>query len=292
MRKIATYLRENDAGNPMAYRYRRMAAWSPITDLPPADNGQTIIPPPSAQIIQTLTELRSKGNFSAFLLEAEERLSQYIFWFDLNRWGVESMAGLGDAYQPAQEAVCQETAFLLYRFPGLDDLTFNDGTPFADADTKRWLKSIEFGAGAVTVDSALAAYVTQSSTDGDPMSDIIGQAMDLAKKKKLMEAVQLLHEKLKKCYSKKEALLWRLALCQILLDTNRSEMARPHLDLILNDIDSHRLTSWDPELALEGLKVVWTGFNHNSDENFKKQADEILNRIAEINPVDAIRLIN
>ncbi|MDJ0816761.1 MAG: type VI secretion system protein TssA [Desulfobacterales bacterium] len=288
--KIAAFLQESDAGNPMAYRYRRMAAWSQISASPPAGDGQTQIPPPSPQITQPLIELRSNAKFDAFLIAAEQRFSQFIFWLDINRWVVESMASLGNAYQPAQEAVCQETAFLLYRLPGLEDLAFNDGTPFANSNTRRWLKSIKFGAGAVTLEAAMAPPVTPTATHAVEMSQAIEQAMNLAKQKKLVEAVQILHEESKKCHSKKEALHWRLALCQMLLDANRSEMAQPHLDLILNDIDRHQLTSWDPELALEGLKVVWMGFNHHTEEGSQNQAAAILNRIAELNPVVALQL--
>jgi hypothetical protein len=110
------------------------------------------------------------------------------------------------------------------------------------------------------------------------------------KKKKLVEAVQLLQQKLQHCFSKKETLTWRLALSQVLIESQRLDLALPHLDLILKDIDTYQLASWDPGLALKGYKLVWTGFNSHKDNEFKKSAQTILNRIAELDPVEALVL--
>jgi hypothetical protein len=68
------------------------------------------------------------------------------------------------------------------------------------------------------------------------------------------------------------------------------DLALPHLDLILKAIDTYRLASWDPALALKGLQLVWTGFNSHKDDEVKKKAEIILNRIAELDPVAALAL--
>jgi type VI secretion system protein VasJ len=290
LRNIATFILEKDPANPIAYRYRRIAAWSQVNVLPPATDGQTEIPPPTPQVIQPLTELRNNGNHQALLVSAEQRLSQSIFWLDLNRWVVESLAGLGAEYQRAQEAVRQETAYLLHRLPGLEALSFSDGTPLADPDTKRWLKGIEFGAAGVPAGPTPLPEGARGEGGRGQQTETIDKALALANKKKLVEAVQLLQKKLKNCFSKKEELMWRLALCQILIGSQRTEMALPHLHLILTDIDTFQLTSWDPELALKGYKVVWTGFSSHTDKELKKNADTILNRIAELDPVEALAL--
>jgi type VI secretion system protein VasJ len=115
-------------------------------------------------------------------------------------------------------------------------------------------------------------------------------ASALANQKKLMEAVQLIQQKLHHCFSRKETLTWRLALSQILIESRRLDLALPHLDLILNDIDTFQLASWDPGLALKGLKLVWTGFSSHEDNQFQKNAETILNQIAELDPVEALTL--
>jgi type VI secretion system protein VasJ len=290
LRKVAAFLLENDNTNPLAYRYRRIATWLQVVSLPPVNNGVTQFSPPPPQVVQALNDLRENANHGALIESAEQRLSQFMYWFDLNRWVTESMDVLGEDYRQAREAVCQETAFLLYRLPGLRDLAFSDGTPFADAETKRWLDSIEFNAAAAVTVPTAVTEVGQTADQHDPVAETINMASALANKKKLVEAVQLLQQKLHHCFSKKETLTWRLALSQVLIESRRLDLALPHLDLILKDIDTYQLASWDPGLALKGLKLVWTGFNSHKDNEFKKNAETILNRIAELDPVEALAL--
>jgi len=289
LRKIAAFYLENDDTNPLAYRCRRIAAWSQLAVLPPDNDGITQFSPPPPQVVQVFKDFRENANYGALIEAAEQRLSQFMYWFDLNRWVAEAMDFLGDGYQEAREVVCQETAYLLHRLAGLRDLAFSDGTPFADAETQRWLDSIEFNAAGMAA-PVPAVEGSQTADQPDAAADAIQQAAALAKKKKLVEAVQLLQQKLQHCFSQKEALTWRLAMSQILIESRRMDLALPQLDLILRDIDTYQLVSWDPALALQGLKLAWAGYNSHKDNAYKKNAEAILNRIAELDPVEALAL--
>jgi type VI secretion system protein VasJ len=289
--KVAAFLLKEEPMNPMTYRCRRIALWSKISSLPSATNGQTLIPPPAPQVVKPLLELRDNANWSALLASAEQKLSQFIFWFDLNRFSAESLASLGPSYQQAHQAVCQETSFLRHRFPGLEEFAFSDGTPFADPDTKRWLNSIEPGSGKATARSVTMTEPEGGNGEKGKMAKAIQSAQTLAKQNRLVEAVKSLQTELQSSFSRKEALLWRLALCQILIGSKRTDMALPHLELILKDIDAFQLATWDPALALKGLKVVWTGFSHHTNKEYKHNAETVLNRISELDPVAALNLV-
>jgi len=290
LRQAAGSLLEEDATNSIAYRCRRIAAWSTVSGLPPESNGQTGIPPPPLQVRQELIDLKENGNWRALITSAEQRLSQFLFWFDLNRYVSEALVNLGNDYQSAHEAVCQETACFLYRLPGLVDLTFSDGTPFADSETRRWLKRIASVADAASTDAVQMSKPGKGESEKDGMADTIERARALAKKNKLLDAVQLLQAELKNCFSQKEALKWRLALCRMLIGSKRTDMALPHLDLILKDIEAYRLENWDPQLALEGLKVVWSGYNNHTDKALKRNAEAVLSQIAKLDPAEALKL--
>jgi type VI secretion system protein VasJ len=122
------------------------------------------------------------------------------------------------------------------------------------------------------------------------MSATIQEAQDLVKKMKTVEAVGLIHSALKHSHSQKESLLWRMALCRILLGSDKKEMAVPHLELIVQDIDAFQLEAWDPGLALSALMIVRAGYASFAENQFKNGALEILNRIAKIDPVTAMRI--
>jgi len=290
VRQAAAFLLETDLTNAMAYRYRRIAAWSVVLALPPESDGQTQIPPPAPQILQSLLDFKENGNWNALIMAAEQRLSQYIFWFDLNRLVAEALGNLGDGYENANEAVCQETALFIHRLPGLAGMTFSDGTPFADPETGQWLKGIALGAGSAA-DSAVPTPATVKGADETHrMAHTLAEAQALAKKKKLLEAVQLLQTELKTCTSQQEALMWRLALCRMLIGSKRTDMAVPHLELILKDIETYRLETWDPRLALDGLKLVWTGYNTHTGTEAKGKAEAVLSQIAKLDPAEALKL--
>ncbi|UCF85344.1 MAG: type VI secretion system protein TssA [Desulfobacteraceae bacterium] len=290
VRKAATFLLENDPTNAMAYRHRRIAAWSLVSGLPPESNGQTQIQPPAPQIRQSLLEFGDEGNWNAVILSAEPRLSQFIFWFDLNRFVAEALNNLGDGYQKAHDAVREETAFFIHRSPGLVDLRFSDGTPFADSETRQWLKDIAMTAGSVMDVAVPTPKTDQSADDNDRMANTLAEAQTLAKKKKLLDAVQLLQTELKNCVSQQETLMWRMALCRMLTGSKRIDMALPHLDLILNDIETYRLESWDPPLALDGLKLVWTAYTSHSGSEAQRKAEAALSQIAKLDPAEALKL--
>ncbi|MBC2714123.1 MAG: type VI secretion system protein TssA [Desulfobacteraceae bacterium] len=279
--------------NPMdasSYRYRRIAAWVSVSSLPPTNGDKTQIPPPPPHELQNILDLRTSRSWDFLLRSAEHKISQFIFWFDLNRLVAEALINMGEEYISAHQVVCDETAFLLHRLKGLDRLAFSDGTPFADLETRQWINNISLGGGTNPAEQIPIVDSGQVSEIVDQMSARIKEAWDLVKKMKTVEAVGLIHSELQNCNSQKESLFWRMALCRILLGSDKKEMALPHLELLIHDIDNYQLEAWDPGLALSALMIVRTGYSSFTENQLKNKALEILNRIAKIDPVEAMRI--
>jgi type VI secretion system protein VasJ len=287
---VAAYLWQSDLSNPQAYRWTRIAAWSMIDSLPQATDGQTRIPSPPGQIRNLLMDLRNEGNYESLLKSAEARVSEFIFWIDLNRFVSEALMNLGDPYQKAKDVVEQETANVMRRLPGLEDLSFSDGFPFADPETKQWLKGITPTVGFAAAGPLPISESLFKEQNEDLMGKEISEAQILIKKGKLLEAIEGIQIKSQTSLSKKEKLLWRLALCQLLLSTKQSRLVLPYLEQVIKDIDFFNLEEYDPKLALKGLKLVWAGLQSQSDPSVKGKADEILHRIAKIDWAEAIRM--
>jgi len=287
--QIADFWFKTDSRNPKSYRFKRTAAWLAIDRLPAETNGITSISSPPVYQTQMLNSVSEKKDWQELLKAAEPMVSQQVFWIDLHLMVAEALSNLGDSHQDALDAVCQETALFIHRMPGLINLSFSEGTPFADSDTRQWLKSIALGSNAAMFEPV---QITESGGEDKPdrMEDAIKKAMALVEKKKIVEAVSSLQEELQSAFSKKEAMLWRLALCQILLSSKKVNMALPHLEVILDIIDNYKLEDWDPELALKGFKMVFQGYNAHSDKEIKQRSEQILKRIGKIHPVEALRL--
>lgn len=290
IREATAFLWQENLSNPMAYRWSRILAWSDIETLPPATDGKTRIPPPSPQIKNSLSVLREKGDHKGLIQSAEARLPEYIFWIDLNCLVSGALENLGESYQKAEEAVDQETAFLLHRLKGLEDLCFSDGTPFADPEAKQWLKSIALRGGLMGEPSPPVPEPLSTTQEKEGIEKEVMEAQILIKKGKVLDAVERLQQKFHGSLSQKEKFLWRLALSQLLVNTKQSKLILPHLEQILKDIDLYRLEEYDPILALRALKVVWLGWSAQSHQASKEKATEMLDRIAKLDLTEAIRM--
>lgn len=284
------YLWQRDLASPQVYRLTRKTAWYAVDELPPAANGQTRIQAPPAQVKNLLFDLRNNGDAEALLKAAETRLPQYIFWLDLNRLAAEALVRLGSRFVRAHETVCQETAFLLHRLPGLEELSFSDGTAFATPDTRQWLTGIAFQ--GLSSDAApLGATDLASEAGAEAIIDKkIKELQQLVRKGKLIEAMETVQQKLRNSVSQRENLLWRLSLSQMLVDVGKSRLALPHLEQALRDIAWHGLEAYDPNLAMRGLKLAWLAFDSQTEQRFKDQGQDVLHQIGRFNMPEMVRL--
>lgn len=139
---VSEYLLSTNLSDSSSYRLRRMVAWIPVRGLPPGDKGSTMIPPPDESIKKSIMSQLKAQDFVGAVQAAEALVGQYLFWIDLSRLTSEALDGLGNEYLDAKLAVELETGFFVKRMSGIESMTFSDGTPFADAGTRSWLKSL------------------------------------------------------------------------------------------------------------------------------------------------------
>jgi type VI secretion system protein VasJ len=285
MRQASFFMLQNDLKEPLAYRYRRLASWAKIQALPPNTDGTTQIVSPAPQVREALEKLRDENNWAALIENAEQKISQFVFWFDLNRYTAEALSALGPDYRPAMETVCRETAFFVQSLSGVERLQFADGVPFADNQSLAWLKGI------ASITAGGGSTLPVVSTEGADRHEVLVRAAQaLARGKKIVEAVQLLQQHMQNTAARNERMRWQLAIAQLLMGAKKHPAALPHLEQLLLDIEEFRLEAWDPGLALESLIAVWQGFGAQSAAEYKTRAPGLLQRIARIDPIAALRL--
>ena len=274
------FARQN-AFNPLRFRLNRIVAWASVTGLPTSQDGKTLIPPPDGQIADTLSRLRQAGNWQDLLEAAESRVAEFLFWLDLHRLVVEALDNLGR--KPLGNEVSGETALYVKRLPGIERLSFSDGTPFADPDTRQWLEGLtqKEGAASDASDSCLAGQ----------MADQVAAAQDLARDGDLAGALRTLKEKLDGATSARERFLWRLALCRFLTQTGQEGISAPHIEELLQDLDTYHVEIWDPPLAVECLTVVLSGLRARKDDGAAEMRTKALRRLSLIDPAKALSFV-
>lgn len=272
---------------PAWYRLNLLSAWFEIRKLPPATDQRTLIPPPDRQITNSLVVMKGAGNWGGVIKSGCYTIRRYPFWLDMNRWVAEALGMMGETFREGKQAVEEETALFVRRFGEIENYTFNDGTPFADSQTKNWLHTLDGksgGAGQAAIPASgddLAVHVAEEFSRCREFMNSGKQGQGLSQMQTFLQASR----------SGRERYLWRLSMVQLLALSGMEKLALPHLFELMKDYDAYRLEEWDPDMALHALRTVWSVLRTQNDPESQRKADEILSRIAMLSPADAFNLL-
>ncbi|MDR1890486.1 MAG: TssA family type VI secretion system protein [Zoogloeaceae bacterium] len=231
-----TQLRD-DSSHPASYTLRRVALWAGLRDLPPSENGRTLLPAPEEHVLPGLTALLTTGENEKAARTAEAACNAYIYWLTLHNLTARALAGLGASHATAKRALEGQVAGLLLRFPELPKLAFSDGTPFVDAATLSWLASL--GGSAISA---------------DPFTE----AVAAAEAQLPAAALQSLGDLLLRYTAGKEALTLYRAACTV-CQKGELWLPLPFLAQRLTAlVATHKLSVYDPVAASEALAAAAT----------------------------------
>lgn len=164
---LAKYLRDQPGGWLAGHHLMKSVRWDTLTELPPLDaSGRTRLVPPKPDHRAHLKRLYLQQSWSELLEQSDSLLGQGVnhLWLDVQWYTWQALARLdGDSVRA--DIICRDLKGLLARLPGLEVLTFNDGTPFADEVTLGWLNE--------KVLDELAGWQNQTVATGDPAFDDI-----------------------------------------------------------------------------------------------------------------------
>jgi type VI secretion system protein VasJ len=227
---------------PLLFRINRVCAWATLENLPPARAGATLLMPPPMQIVDGFKRIAQTGEPQAVVQFAESHLIAHRYWLDLNRASHAALIRQGAA--DAAATVAFETSRLLDRLPGLPDLKFNDGQPFADAETRAWLEGLGGGERPA------------AGKDNDDLADLASAAEADAAAGNLDDALDRLQQATRRSESARARFRLRLAQCALLHRFDGRADIRPLLTPLIEELDAHRLPSWEPELARQTLALA------------------------------------
>jgi type VI secretion system protein VasJ len=282
--RTATLLSQQDPLNALSFRLNRIAAWTAVTALPPATAGKTLIPAPDGQIISVLENLYQFRRWRDLLEAAESRVRQFLFWLDLSRYVAEALEQL--KRQDSSEAVATETCQYVKRLPGMDRLAFDNGTPFANEETRVWINSLNI--------QQSSGGRTAPGNETDIIQIVEKQVEEAAKASrgnKLPAALGAFTDKLNHAPSARVHFIWQFGLCQLLLQVKQPRLAMPHLKELLQTVEVYRLEQWEPDLAVQVLSTVLTGLRLQTGQTDESLEETVLTRIMTLDPVKALEFV-
>ena len=281
--RASTFLLKKEPLSIVPFRLSRIIIWLPVQNLPPATDGKTMIPPPEEQVISSLRSLYQSGNWRELMLAAEGLVRQYLFWFDLSRYVAESLDQL--RYSAISETVARETAGFVKRLPGIEKLAFSDGVPFADDETKEWLKAAaQMGGGG-------GSFSSTGSGIEQIVENEIAEAQKLIMDNKMNAALGAFIVKVNQASSVRERFLWKIGLCKLLSRVKKPQLVVPYIQEILSILDEYKIERWEPDLAVEGLALALSGLRLQGEKKDDELIEKVLNRISALDPARAIELL-
>ena len=140
-RAYLTSARRGEPGNASLWQLSRLIAWGSIAALPASEDGQTLLPSPDMSALAQARQKLQAGSALEAAFEAEDFFATAPFCLDAQQTVHAALCGLGSQFADAANCVRQESASFLARLPGVEKLSFTDGTPFASPQTLVWLRA-------------------------------------------------------------------------------------------------------------------------------------------------------
>ncbi|MGK9066517.1 type VI secretion system protein TssA [Stutzerimonas chloritidismutans] len=234
-------------------RLARTLLWLPIDSLPERNAEQiTGLRGVPADKLASYRERFSQGLYADLLVDLEASIARAPFWLDGQRLAWECLSQL-DAEQAMREVEIQ-LALFLQRMPGLDELRFHDGAPFADAETRAWI-SARVMPHVQPAQPPIEALNNQSGAT-PAWDEALQDVLPHLRKDGLKSAVQKLKHGLNQAQGGRERFFWQLTLARLCFQAKKYDLAKTQLESLDQTLQATGLSDWEPDLALEVLRLL------------------------------------
>jgi type VI secretion system protein VasJ len=278
--RVASFFYTSDPTAPLSYRLRRSITWGWLVSIPNHENGVTHIPPIPADSIQRCDGFSAEGNWLGVVEEIESNFLETIFGFDLQRRCIQALSELGEQYDSPRRAVLSELVSLLTRLPEIPKLKFNDGSPFANAQTAAWIGEEVLG-GASQGNSRIQRGEAAEGPESVALTEAVAEARNLMASGRLQDAITLFKEGIAKSPLRRFRFLWRLHLAKLCIEAGKLQLALPQLASLDEDVGRFSLEEWEPGLSLEVVQNLFV-CRQKLAATMQTQSADVENQLAQL----------
>lgn len=252
-RPLSNWWLKQKATDVRALRLNRTLLWLQIDAVPERNAEQvTVLRGLPVDRLKIYQERFANGQYADLLMELEASLAKLPFWFDGQRMVWECLLEL-NAEQGMRE-VEFHFAQLLQRLPGVVELRFHDGTPFADPATRGWINASVMPHLQST--SAPRKVETDLATSLPPWELALEAVLPVLRKDGLKPAVQILKQGMQAAQGGRVRFFWQLSQARLCFLAKKYELAKTQLEALDHELQQAGLHQWEPDLALEVLRLL------------------------------------
>jgi type VI secretion system protein VasJ len=282
--RASEYLRARHPDSPLAYRTQRLARWGELESAPAARERRTELRGPAPDEIAALRQLEERASWRALLAASEDAFWQTPLWLDLQRWSHTALRALGGDHEAAALGIEEDVRGLLQRIPGLARLSFQDGTPFADTATERWLEEVLRTTGAAPAARPAARPSATDDDTPDPLDAALAQAREQARGGDAAGAIRALELTAAAQPDARARFRARLELAAFCAELGRDRIALALLDALDAELTARGLDAWEPELAARVLETAWHCERRQGADAARSRADALFERLCRLAP--------
>lgn len=234
-----------------ALHLSRTLLWLPI-EVMPERNAEQVTPLRGlpAEKLKAYQERYEQGKYADLLVDLEVSVAKAPFWFDGQRMVWECLQGLGA--ELAMREVEIHFALLIQRLPGIIELRFHDGTPFADPATHAWINAHVMP----RVQSPDTPYKVEAASTGPVWELALDGALPILRTEGLKAAVHILKQGLHAAHGGRAQFFWQFAMARLCFIAKKYDLAKTQLEILDHQLHSSGLNAWEPGLALEVLHLL------------------------------------
>lgn len=294
-RQMAAYLRQQPQGHFAAWRLIRCARWDTLAELPPHEaSGKTRLSAPRAEIRSHIKRLLLQKQWLELLERIEIAFAEGAnhFWLDLQYYAYIAQEQAGEAHAAMRHHATADCGLLLKRLPGLENLLFDDGSPFADSATLEWIARHASGEEPRATAPSPLRMNAEAATD---WAETETKALELAHREGLDNAFAWLHN-LAGQDSERQRFMRQLVMARIAGRSDRADIATHLLSALDVTAEQHRLSVWEPTLAFDVkqqlLRVLKMRIARKDADKptLARRIDTLLGELTAIDPARAVTL--
>lgn len=289
-RALAVYLREQSQGWLAAHRLMKSLRWDTIHRAPPQDaSGNTRLSPPRGDYRAQLKRLYMQQSWTELLDQVERMYAEGVnhFWLDLQWYLCQALSKQPAPQDGWADVVKRDLGMFLERLPGVEELLWSDGTPFADQTTREWITQHVSG----NRPQQWLPTATITTNDHEILS-LEAEALAQADSDGVEKALAWLAAR-PEVQTGRQRWLLRLLMARIAEQYGKGDLAIHLLGEL--DTTAHRqaLADWEPELSFEvkarllKLLRLKTQRSDADKPTLARQMEALLAALVAIDPVRA-----
>ncbi|WP_103703678.1 type VI secretion system protein TssA [Paraburkholderia eburnea] len=297
-RGMATWLCDQEQGYLPSVRLVRCVRWDTLHEVPPADAAShTRLVAPRPELRAQMKRLVLQKQWHELLERVEGAFMEGVnhLWFDLQYFQHIALDHAGAPYNTWRELLRADFALFLERLPGIERLSFNDGTPFSDDTTLEWIARHavvrDLEAGQSVAPLPVSADCEEGGAGDWP--EIEAQAKDLTARDGI-EAAFVWLEGLPGMKTERHRFLQRFVMARLAAQAERADTAMALLLELDGAAKSLPLVRWDPALVFEvklQLTRVLKAASSRKDADKPGIARRIVDLQGEMTVLDPARML-